>query len=446
MNKINILQLAVLTLFSADTLLAEDANTSKPLEVTPLVEKTIVIEKQIIAEDTNVSKALAITPVLKKTAVIEKETIAPEPTVIPQPSKETASMQEKKVFEPVKKTKKLAKQSVPKAITPPKAQKSDVVITMPLIPEVPQVQAKVPKLIVLDADGNLIEKDKMEPYYTDKEVIFSTNVAPPRFNRSVVSKKEEILAGDIINSRVTAYLQTRLMDVKDVEEKLKAVGFKILATYKVDKKGVATSIVFTNEAMNKAASQNIRGFAGTLRILVDKKNKIVNISNPIYLMKAFMQKDYDKKIATDTLKAIRSAFPGVRNSEEMVKFRVLERFRFMENMPYYQDMKVVSTGDNKALLKKAKKSKKVVYTQHLSNGSIIVGVKLGKRTSKFVKKIGYQNSGLLPYPVLIENGEAKILAPQYYIAVMYPMLKMSQFMKIATVPGAIAKDIDRVFR
>ena len=39
-----------------------------------------------------------------------------------------------------------------------------------------------------------------------------------------------------------------------------------------------------------------------------------------------------------------------------------------------------------------------------------------------------------------------MLAPQYYIAVMYPKLKMSQFMKIATVPGAIAKDIDKVFR
>ncbi len=109
-------------------------------------------------------------------------------------------------------------------------------------------------------------------------------------------------------------------------------------------------------------------------------------------------------------------------------------------------MKVIKKGKNKALLAKAQKSKKVVYEQHLSNGSIVLGVQLGKRTSKFVKKTGYENSGLLPYPVLIENGEAKIMAPQYYIAVMYPYLKMSQFMKIATVPGAIVKDMDRIFR
>ncbi len=118
----------------------------------------------------------------------------------------------------------------------------------------------------------------------------------------------------------------------------------------------------------------------------------------------------------------------------------------MENMPYYEDMIKISTGKNDTLVAKAKKSKKLVFEQKLNDGSTLIGVKLSKRTSKFVKKIGYQNAELLPYPVLIENGEAKILDPKYYIAVMYPMLSMSEFMTIATVPGAIQKDCDRVFR
>lgn len=118
----------------------------------------------------------------------------------------------------------------------------------------------------------------------------------------------------------------------------------------------------------------------------------------------------------------------------------------MKNMPYYQDMTKIAVGENKLLLEKAKKSKKIVYEHHLDNGSVIIGVELSSRTSKFVKKTGYQNSGLLPYPVLIENNTAKILAPKYYIAVMYPMLSMSEFMTIATIPGAIEKDCDRVFR
>ena len=340
------------------------------------------------------------------------------------------------------------KTSSPEVITPIKAKTSDVVITMPVIPKVTKVSAKVPKLIILDSNGKLIEKDVAEKYYTDKEIVFSKNVAPPRFNRAHNATKdtEEVLVGDIVNSRVPAYLHAPLMSVDEVKEKLQSAGFDVIATYKIDKKGTVSSLVFTNEAIKKAAAKKMRGFAGSLRVVIDGKNKLVNISNPIYIMGAFMQKEFNKELATETLKSIRSVFKELKNSDELIKFSVLPRFRFMENMPYYQDMKIVKKAENKVLLEKAKKSKKVLYEQHLPNGSILLGVKLGKRTSKFVKKIGYQNAGLLPYPVLIENGEAKILAPQYYIAVMYPNLKMSQFMKIATVPGAIAKDIDRIFR
>ena len=212
------------------------------------------------------------------------------------------------------------------------------------------------------------------------------------------------------------------------------------------KKGKLVSIVFTNDALIKQASKSTRGFASSLRVLIDEQNSQISISNPLYVMKAFMQDTYDEKIAKDTLAKLHTIFKGLKNSKDVVKFARLERYQFMKNMPYYQDMVKVATGDNKTLLQKAKKSKKIVYEQHLDNGSVIIGVKLSKRTSKFVKKIGYQNSGLLPYPVLIENNTARILSPKYYIAVMYPNLSMSEFMTIATIPGAIQKDCDRVFR
>jgi len=175
---------------------------------------------------------------------------------------------------------------------------------------------------------------------------------------------------------------------------------------------VAPEMMETTAATEKKI---MRGFAGALRITVDKKNKLLSISNPIYMLGAFMQEEYDAALAEKTLATLRNSFKDLKNSDELIKFRVLE-------------------------------SKKIVYEQRLENGAVVIGVKLGKRTSKFIKKTGYQNAGLLPYPVLIENGEAKILDPKYYISVMYPMLKMSQFMKIATVPGAISKDIDKIFR
>ena len=323
----------------------------------------------------------------------------------------------------------------------------EIVIKIPEVPEVPKVEAIVPKVIVIDSNNNTTKQNiEYVPKRKKKQVVFSDHVAPDKYAIKRNNSNETAMEGDIKNGRVSAYLHSPLTTVDEAKASLKKAGFKILATYKTEKKGSVTSVVFTNKALEKAASKKMRGFASTLRLVVDKRNQVVNISNPLYMMGAFMQKEYDKKLAEDTLKQLRDVFKDIKASEEIVKFKVLERYHFMENMPYYKDMKVIATGKNKALLAKAKKSKKIIYQQQLENGSIVLGVKLGKRTSKFVKKTGYRNSGLLPYPVLIEDGEVKILAPKYYIAIMYPMLKMSQFMTIATVPGAITKDIDRIFR
>ena len=88
----------------------------------------------------------------------------------------------------------------------------------------------------------------------------------------------------------------------------------------------------------------------------------------------------------------------------------------------------------------------MVFTQKLENGSLLVGVKLGKRTRNFTKRIGRNNAAMLPYPVLIENGKAKMLDPKYYISFMYPLLKMSEFMTIATIPDAMYKDVQRALK
>ena len=53
---------------------------------------------------------------------------------------------------------------------------------------------------------------------------------------------------------------------------------------------------------------------------------------------------------------------------------------------------------NEDLLKKARKSKKIVYADKLDNGSAIIGIRFGKIRTEFVRKIGCQNAGLHPYP------------------------------------------------
>jgi hypothetical protein len=318
-------------------------------------------------------------------------------------------------------------------------------IKIPEVPKVPKVEAKVPQVNVHTIGEYKTNEEILQELTKEKVVHFSDHVAP-EFAEEASPRDEVIEVGDVKNGRVSAYLRAPIKSAHEVTATLKEAGFEVLSTYKVDKKGLATSIVFTNPELIKAASKKNRGFASSLRITIDKKDKIISITNPLYILKAFQQDNYDEALAKATLKKLRDAFKNLENSDEILKERILAKYQFMAGMPKYEDMQSIKKLSNAKLLAKAKKSKKIVYQIDLLNGSTLIGVKLGKRTSKFIKKIGYKNAGLLPYPVLIENGEAKILDPKYYIAIMYPMLKMSQFMTIATVPGAINKDVDRVFR
>ncbi len=250
--------------------------------------------------------------------------------------------------------------------------------------------------------------------------------------------------GEVNKGKIAAYLRAKFMDVKTAKATLKKAGFEIVGVSPVNKKGYLISIVFTDKNLQKMAAKKNRGFAASLRLLVNTKDKHISITNPLYIAKAFMQKDFDERIPKETLAKITSNFTGLLNSKDTLKFQLLPKYQFMNGMPHYEDMTVVARGSN--LLAKIKNNKKVLFVQKLENGSTLIGVKLGKRTQKFTSRIGTNNAGLLPYPILIENGEAKILEPKYYISVMYPLLQMSEFMTIATVPGAVIKDCEKVFK
>ena len=319
-------------------------------------------------------------------------------------------------------------------------------ITLPKVVEAPESQAIVVPAVKVVVDGKEETPTEYKREDHNRNGIGFSKRIPPKEIEEVDNSGSNSGVGEIKNSRVSAYLRTSSLPKAEVKSKLERAGFSILASYDLDKKGTLTSIVFTDKEMASSAAKENRGFAGTLRLLIDEQSGSMSISNPIYVMKAFMQDDYSSELAGQTLHRLRVEFGGLSDSEDIMKVTRLENYQFMMSMPYYEDMLEVASGTNAALLQQARKSKKIIYEQHLSNGSVVLGIDLSKRTSKFVKKIGYQNGGLLPYPVLIENNTAKILAPKYYIAVMYPMLSMSQFMGIATIPGAIEKECDKVFR
>lgn len=248
-------------------------------------------------------------------------------------------------------------------------------------------------------------------------------------------------------TKVNTYLQGEYVSVNDAEAKLKEAGFEIVATYKPVKKG--TTIVFTDAALKAEAAKPSRSNIAVLRLFVDDKEKSISITNPVYFGKAFMQEEYKHAVFNGELEKITKAFPGLKPSADKWDFDGLADYHFMISMPYYKEVDVVGEGTNEALLAKAKKYKKgkgLIFELKLSDTTTLLGYALGKRTSKFVKKIGRANAGILPYCVTLDNGKATALSAKYYIAISYPLLDMNGFMGIMTIPGSVIKDYQKVFK
>lgn len=255
--------------------------------------------------------------------------------------------------------------------------------------------------------------------------------------------KPDPKAGGVLNGQVSTYLRSKYMQTNEVIASLKRGGFTHIATQELNAN--QSVVIFTNSEIVSGSAKPHRGFSANLKVLVDKTNNQLTITNPIYQFNAFMQDDYDKAIAQKTLEKIRKIFPNSINSDDKLDFKDLANYHFMVSMPYYQDMIEVASGTNATLIAKIKASKSLVYEQKVSNNATIFGIKLSDRTSKFASKIGSQNAIVLPYSILVENNKAYILHPKYYIALMYPLLDMGTFMTIATAPGAIENEIKSIF-
>ena len=280
-------------------------------------------------------------------------------------------------------------------------------------------------------------KPSISTFISNRGTNFSKHI-PPNHQSSSTN------IGEAHHGKISAYLRTDFLDEHTVEEKLNAAGFDVLSVYPVNKQEDLISIVFSNESLLEIASKPNRGFMASLRILIDKKEKKLSITNPLYMAKGFLQEEFNENKIKNILSQLITKFPHLKNSKDTLPYQDLAQYQFMKGMPRYEDMIEVASGDD--LLQKVKKNKNVVFTQTLKNGATLIGIKLGKRTRQFTKRIGRNNAALLPYPILIEEGKAKILDPKYYISYMYPMLSMTEFMTIATIPDAIIKECEKVFK
>ncbi len=320
--------------------------------------------------------------------------------------------------------------------------------------ELPKPPAPPAALDVITVGGSDIRYTPRKEH--EKGIIFSMRRPPDVIPESDSGKSsqtgadegEKTLPGLPVAGRVSTYLHAPFVDVAQAKANLEKAGFRVLSVTPLNKKGTLKTVTFTSDELLDMAKKRNSGFVGVMRLLVNKENNEIAVTNPLYFARAYMGEAYDREKAEAVVRKLNSAFKGLQNSGDKLKFTLLPKYRFMEGMPYYKDMVTIAKGASSgALLEKLKtKGKALDFVQQIGPDSYLVGVELGKRTSKFIKKTGYHNAFLLPYPVLIEKGEAKIMDPKYYISVNYPKLKMSQFMKIATVPDAIKNDCRKLFR
>ena len=253
----------------------------------------------------------------------------------------------------------------------------------------------------------------------------------------------EAEAGVKVEKVVATYKIGAYADVESTKSKLASAGFDVVGTYKTD---AGTSVLYTNAAMKAAANKPTRGLAAVGRILVDDERKQISIANPVYFGKAFMQKEYSHATASAVLGSLEKAFGPLKDSTDKWEFAGLAGYHFMVGMPYYEDMSVVGEGSTANLVAKAQAAKGTTAVVKLGEDRYVAFVSLDRRTNGFVKKIGTQNGQLLPWAVLIEDGQAKALSAKYFIAISYPLLTMTEFMTIATVPGAVEADLKKIFK
>ena len=235
---------------------------------------------------------------------------------------------------------------------------------------------------------------------------------------------------------LSTYYAAKAQDAKKVQSKLKANGFSILAVTAPIKGSIVITV--TNKELKATNS-----WLATLNILVNEKE--VRVQNPSYFGAAYLQDKFKYGQFAGTLKSLQKALGDLYTVEDEFKLSKLPKYQFMMGMAHVEDTIEVAEGED--LETKLKDNKYVAYSLKLPNGSTLVGHNLRSRTNKFLVKIDtVHNAHILPYRSMIQEGKAVMLDPKYYLAVSLPLLSMGEFMKIASAPGNIEKDIKRAYK
>lgn len=224
---------------------------------------------------------------------------------------------------------------------------------------------------------------------------------------------------------------------------LKGKGFEVLAQYPVSGSSKHTVTIVTNEDLKKLGNKEGRGFASVIRFISNAEKGETRVQNPNYFLPAFLQKDNDVAVAEKLTALVKESITNPVASKDALFEKDLPDYHFMMGMPYYDDTLTVGKGDSAQLVKKAEEraGKSLLFKLPLGENRYLLGFNL-EDVEKFSSVIGMDNSVILPWTVLIEDGTAKALHGKYYIAISYPLLTMTEFMKIMSTPSEIEDKLE----
>jgi len=237
------------------------------------------------------------------------------------------------------------------------------------------------------------------------------------------------------------------LPLADLEAKLTDNGLTVIGTYAVNGNDNYTSVIYTSDDLKKLGGQPGRGFISALRILHNAEKQELVVSNPEYYIRAFFQKEYTDGMEAPVMAALEAALGRMEPTDDHLSAKKLAKYHFMVSMPYYDDFVRVAKGSTADLMARleANAGDRIVYKLDIKGdgSSMLCGVGLPDGLERFNEKLGTMGrSHLLPYMVLIENGEANILHAKFFLALSFPQLTMGEFMKIMSVPG----DIEDAFK
>jgi hypothetical protein len=256
------------------------------------------------------------------------------------------------------------------------------------------------------------------------------------------------LAATCIAEVVSSYEYANFKSSADVKSALKKQGMEVVGEYDAMNNPNYHIIAYTCPTLKKDASQQNRGFAAVEKIMLDKTQNRLVMTNPEYFLHAFMQDDYKEAHGKKVNEKLQDAFGTLKGSKDGLDADEIAEYHFMMGMPYYEDMIEVAEGENLKQKLETNAKNNIVFKIESENATLY-GVAMPTQNGEayYVSEInGQKHAAFLPYMVLIEDHKAKILHPKYYLAIAYPNLSMGDFMSISGTPADIEEYIAGMFQ